>query len=103
MILAKLRLIARARTEADYEENVKNFKSSEEWKTNPKLRNWIGNTWLSQYKAREFYNLLIISFLQCSSIITIHVDFVNFLPRTKFIEMGVDLSKRSTANSHKHK
>ncbi|XP_046841012.1 uncharacterized protein LOC124435106 [Xenia sp. Carnegie-2017] len=29
MILAKLRLIARARTEADYEENVKNFKSSE--------------------------------------------------------------------------
>ncbi|XP_046856788.1 uncharacterized protein LOC124450228 [Xenia sp. Carnegie-2017] len=50
MILAKLRLIARARTEADYEENVKNFKSSEEWKTNPKLRNWIGNTWLSQYK-----------------------------------------------------
>lgn len=51
VILGKLRSVAKARTEADYNERVESLMSSEEWKANPKLRNWIGNTWLPQYKV----------------------------------------------------
>ena len=50
-ILAKLRSIAKARTEVKFNEKVEDLKSTEEWKANQNLRNWIGNTWLPQYKV----------------------------------------------------
>lgn len=53
VVLGKLRSIARARTETEFNENVASLKSSVLWKANPKLRNWIGNTWLPQSKVYE--------------------------------------------------
>ena len=59
VILAKLQAIARARTEADYHEKVAILKTSEQWKVNTKLCNWIGNAWLPQHKVRNFMILPI--------------------------------------------
>lgn len=50
-ILAKLRAIARARTEQEYLEKLGELKKSEEWETNVSLRNYITKTWLPQHKV----------------------------------------------------
>ena len=50
-ILAKLRAIARARTEKEYLVRVRDLQSSEEWRTNNSLSNYITKTWLPQHKV----------------------------------------------------
>ena len=40
-VLGKLRFIAKARTEKDFEDRVEDLKSSNEWKENVNLRHWI--------------------------------------------------------------
>lgn len=53
-VLAKLRAVARARTEKEYLEKLDNLKDSEEWKTNSNLRNYMTKTWLPQHIWLEF-------------------------------------------------
>ncbi|XP_031551338.1 uncharacterized protein LOC116288650 [Actinia tenebrosa] len=50
LLLAKLRAIARSRTEQECNVAVDNLKSTPEWKTSKNLKNWIENTWLRQKK-----------------------------------------------------
>ena len=52
-VLAKLRAVARARTEKEYLEKLDHLKKSEEWKTNSNLRNYITKTWLPQHKVHN--------------------------------------------------
>jgi len=57
-VLAKLRAVARARTEKEYLEKLDNLKDSEEWKTNSNLRNYMTKTWLPQHKV-HLQNILL--------------------------------------------
>ena len=50
-VLAKLRAIARARTEQEYMEKVSSLKESDEWKSSSNFRNYIAKTWLPQHKV----------------------------------------------------
>lgn len=50
-VLAKLRAVARARTEEEYLEKLDDLKNSEEWKTNSNLSNYMTKTWLPQHKV----------------------------------------------------
>ena len=50
-VLAKLRAIARARTEQEYVEKLSSLKESDEWKSSSNFRNYISKTWLPQYKV----------------------------------------------------
>ena len=50
-VLAKLRAIARARTEQEYVEKVSILKESDEWKSSSNVRNYISKTWLPQHKV----------------------------------------------------
>ena len=50
-ILAKLRAIARARTEPEDVEKLGDLEDSGEWKSNSSLRSYITKTWLPQDKV----------------------------------------------------
>ena len=49
--LAKLRVIARARTEQEYMEKVSSLKESDECMSSFNFRNYIAKTWLPQHKV----------------------------------------------------
>lgn len=51
IVLARLRAIARARSEEEYESATEKLKSSAQWITSSALRNWIEKTWLPKYKV----------------------------------------------------
>ncbi|XP_015778406.1 PREDICTED: uncharacterized protein LOC107356297 [Acropora digitifera] len=50
-VLAKLRSVARARTEREYMDKLGELKDSKEWKSSSNLQNYITKTWLPQYKV----------------------------------------------------
>ncbi|XP_068739310.1 uncharacterized protein [Montipora capricornis] len=47
-VLAKLRSVARARTEKEYMDKLEELKDSEEWKSSSNLQNYMTKTWLPQ-------------------------------------------------------
>ena len=59
-VLAKLRAIARARTEQEYTEKLSELKDSEEWKSSTKFQNYITKTWLPQHKVSQEISLSIV-------------------------------------------
>ena len=73
-VLAKLRAIARARTEQEYLDKLDHLKKSEEWRSNSNLRNYITKTWLPQHKV---HNSLLsgISIVQSELIFFVTVPF----------------------------
>ena len=91
-ILAKLRAIARARTEPEYLEKLGELKENEEWKSNSSLRNYITKTWLPQHKVhcQKFY----IQFY--------YENVTTQFPRIPVFvtEMGMGVSKRPVPHNH---
>ena len=57
---AKLRSVARARTEKEYMDKLGELKDSKEWKSSSNLQKYITKTWLPQYKVSEI-NLKLIA------------------------------------------
>ena len=59
-VLAKLRSVARARTEKEYMDKLGELKDSEEWKSSSNLQSCMTKTWLPQYKV-IYINLKLIA------------------------------------------
>ena len=51
IIFAKLRAIARSRTEQEYSEKVSELKDSRVWQSSTSFQNYISKTWLPQQKV----------------------------------------------------
>ena len=90
-VLAKLRAIAKARTEEEYRHRLSDLQDSEEWRTNTNLSNYITKTWLPQHKVYMH---------------TYHHIFLNFLLEklifNSFIEMGMGVQKRPLPYNYQH-
>ena len=59
-VVAKLRSVARARTEKEYMNKLGEPEDSEEWKTSSNLQNYIIKTWLPKHKV-IYINLKLIT------------------------------------------
>ena len=62
-VLAKLRAIAKARTEEEYRHRLSDLQDSEEWRTNTNLSNYITKTWLPQHKVYAYLPSYFLEFL----------------------------------------
>jgi len=52
LLLTLMRAIAKAETEHEYEQCLKNLKCSEIWRNNRRLQNYFSNTWLNQKQVQ---------------------------------------------------
>lgn len=52
-LLTRLRALAKAPNDEEFQTILTNFKSDEIWKTNKLLQDWVNKTWLPQKKVSQ--------------------------------------------------
>ena len=99
-VLARLRAIARARTEQEYMEKVSSLKESDEWKSSSNFRNYITRTWLPQQGNEDKNSNMSTARLELFSKKMLLIFFSIFF--MILTEMGMGFPKRPFPHNNKY-